>query len=514
MPFADAENINAAPHSPNHQRPSRKKRPVLWRVLALLGLLLALWLYVLPYQSGVRLDKALSQWVADHPDWSLRRLDSHFSQRHYQLRWQPRWATMPVLLNLALFPRPLGWPSPAGTQWGWATFRLQVDPQSPIQIRQWPDQAMIATGLIETLGLVRLGLVNREAKEGRLTYDPRFDHWRGTLNLPGWQISTPTQQVLFGRTLIDIDSQQDMTVASPLASPPTSQASWQGINGDFGIDIRRIGWRSRPQHASAEPSLPSRLPNATTNGLIDHLQGRLRLMPTVSGKRQDVICSATLQALQINGQPIGGGQFALAIYSARRDFMDRLFSLWQQRLLTDSANASIHLSTQSSPSPWFNLTGLMSTKTIAPVLDALQYAEIQLDALRWQSPTGQVALSGKAFGPRFTGNTSSTESNRASGPNNSVSTSPHWQAEVQIQFSGSGTRSPLVQWFEAQRATQSTKPKPDTSRRNHSTHHQPRHKEDLHNGLNRLDLKYTAQGWISLKDEVTNAGAPTPKTAP
>lgn len=402
--------ISEPAHTP--AAPQRSRLRQWWRGLTLITLLLALWLYILPYQAGVRLDQALSGWVSDHPNWTLERKERGLFQRHYQLRWQPGWATEPVVLDVRVFPVPFGWSSPAGRQWGWATFAMQMDPGSPVQIRNWPDRAIAIIGHVESLGLLRFHWAGSEGNSNQITYDRSVRTWQGTLNLPGWQVITPTHHYLFGRTLIDLDLHH---------RDDDTNAFWRGLDGDFGIDIRRIGWGEIPHtHASStESSTPRSTGLSTaTSGLIDHLQWRIRLMPDFSGVQGDVIGSGALDALQLNGQHLGGGQLAFAVYAADPDFAERFASLWQHLL--------------------FHAEAASTQQTLTPILSSLHSAEIRLDALRWQSPKGNLDISAKAFGPQFAGFdplTSRHEHELAQA---------HWQAQAQIQFSGAIMQAPLI----------------------------------------------------------------------
>lgn len=375
-----------------------------------MGLLIILWLYVLPYQTGVRLDQSLSGWVSDHPDWALKREERSLYQRHYQLRWQPGWASDPVVLDVRVFSEPFGWSSQAGRQWGWATFMLHMDPTSPVQIRHWPDRAIGVTGLVEGLGVVRFDWAGSEAESNQLTYDRSNHTWQGMLNLPGWQIRTPTLRYLFGRTLIDLHLHRHADA---------TYSFWHGLDGELGVDIRRIGWGSVSPPISHQESPTSRsiFPGSSTSGLIDHLQWRIRLMPDFSGVRRDVIGSSALDTLQLDGHPLGGGQLAFAVYAADPDFAERFAALGRHILFNSDST---------------------TLQALAPVLSTLPSAEIRLDALRWQTPTGAMDISGKAFGPQSAGFDPLTSLH------DHEQVQAHWQAQAQLQFSGNITQAPLI----------------------------------------------------------------------
>lgn len=427
---------------------TRRNRLWLWRGLVLAGLLFALWIYVLPYQTGVRLDQSLNGWVSDHPDWTLKRLERGLYQRHYQLRWQPDWASEPVVLDVRVFPEPFGWSSPAGRQLGWATFIVHMDTASPVQIRNWPDRPIAITGQVETLGLVRFNWSGSEADSSQLIYDRSGHTWQGTLNIPGWQVLTPAHHYLFGRTLIDLHLHR---------RPDPSEAYWRGLDGELGVDIRRIGWGAIP-HAPDDPTETpgprSSFLGSTTSGLIDHFQWRIRLMPDFSGGQRDVIGSGALDALQMNGQPLGGGQLAFAVYAADPDFAGRFVTLCRHMLFAADATTT--------------------RQALIPVLSALHSSEIRLDALRWQTPSGAMDISGKAYGPRFSG-VDPLRSFR------DQEAQDHWQAQAKLQFTGAIAKAPpiapLVDWLD------SWLPAPI-----------PRH-TTLKSAPVRLDLIYSPDGW-------------------
>ncbi|MBD3816101.1 MAG: hypothetical protein IE913_06550, partial [Halothiobacillus sp.] len=83
-----------------------------------------------------------------------------------------------------------------------------------------------------------------------------------------------------------------------------------------------------------------------------------------------------------------------------------------------------------------NPEAIASGQLLAPVLSSLRSAEIRLDALRWQTPTGYMEIAGKAFGPQFAGLDPLT--------NRHEQIQPHWQAQAQLQFGGAIMHSPLI----------------------------------------------------------------------
>mgnify|MGYP001052453260 CR=1 FL=1 len=456
------ETLRTTPELEQTPAAPRRSRLWLWRGLTLTGLLVALWLYVLPYQTGVRLDKSLSGWVSDHPDWTLEREERSLYQRHYRLYWQPDWATEPVVLDARVFSRPFGWSSPAGRQWGWATFAVQMDPYSPVQIRNLPDRAIEITGQVESLGLVRFNWAAGDADSNQLVYDRSGRAWQGTLNLPGWQVITPSHRFLFGRTLIDLRLHH---------RAKANDAFWHGLDGEIGIDIRRIGWGkiSSAMAASTETSIPSStLIGSSTSGLIDHFQWRIRLMPDLSGGQWDVIGSGALDALQLNGRHLGGGQLAFAVYAADPDFAERFAALGRHLL--------------------FSTETITSGQVLAPVLSSLQSAEIRLDALRWQTPTGNMDISGKAFGPQFAGLDPLTSRHQHK------QSQADWQAQVQLQFGGAIMQAPLinplVDWLN------SWLPEPI-----------PRFTQTDKTPV-RLILAYSPEGWVLHRPEAQRPPAP------
>ncbi len=465
--------MKSSPTTANHAYTSAvSRRNGLWRGPALVGLLIALWLYVLPYQAGVRLDQSLSSWISDHPDWTFKRGERSLYQRHYQLRWQPDWATEPVVLDVQVFPKPFGWSSQAGRQWGWATFVVHMDPNSPVQIRYWPDRAIDVTGLVEGLGLVRFDWAGRQADNNRLTYNRSSHTWQGTLNLPGWQIHTPTHRYLFGRSLIDLHLHRHGNL---------TDSFWDGVDGELGIDVRRIGWG---------PASPTESHTESASGLIDHLQWRIRQMPDFSGMQRDVICSGTLDTLRLNGHSLGGGQLAFAVYAADPDFAERFAAMWQSILFTPDATST--------------------RQALGSVLSALQSAEIRLDALRWQTPTGNMDISGKAFGPQFAGfdpltNPHDHEQAQAPSPPPGLSPKqphgqPFWQAIAQLQLGGTITQSPLiapfVDWLDSWLPTPLSKSSP--------TGGTPV----------RFVLTYSPDGWVMNRSKVDSPLPPDQVNAP
>ncbi|MHB1229736.1 MAG: DUF945 family protein [Halothiobacillus sp.] len=375
-----------------------------WRMAALLLLLAALWGYVIPYQSGVRLDKALAAWAAMHPDWQLVRLAQSPYQRDYQLIRHSRSSNAVLTLDICLKSQPPGWPNVMGNQWGWAGFELMLDPESRVQIQSLPitprASPLRVNGLVDWLGRLHFYLAD-SPHAGSLILNTVQNSWQGSLDVPGWTLRIGTADYLFGRTALDVDVQTH-----------TEQGvmAWRGLDGEIGIDIRRLGWVASGQR-----------------GLIDHIQLRLRQTPSDNGKQRTIAGSCTLDSVQVNQQPWGGGQLAFAIDDAEPEFIGHLATL-----ITDmQTQLASHAAASTKMPDTLHLAHMLRAlpqDTLPAVLVALRAAEVRLGALRWHGPSGQFELSGQAFGPRFAADTAPQVEGKIAGPTQLI-----WQVHAQLR---------------------------------------------------------------------------------
>ncbi|MHB9020669.1 MAG: DUF945 family protein [Halothiobacillus sp.] len=387
----------------NNFQPLTRPRRWLWRTVALLLLLAALWGYVIPYQSGVRLDKALAAWAAMHPDWQLIRLAQSPYQRDYQLIRQSRSGDAVLKLDICLKSQPPGWPDAMGNQWGWAGFELMLGPESRVQIQPLPITPLVyplrVNGLVDWLGRLHFYLAD-SPHAGSLILNTAQNSWQGSLDVPGWTLRIGTADYLFGRTALDVDVQMHAE---------QGVMAWRGLDGEIGIDIRRLGWVVGAQR-----------------GLIDRIQLRLRQTPSDNGKQRTIGGSCTLDSVQVNHQPWGGGQLAFAIDAAEPEFIGHLATLitdMQTQLAQHAASPKVpdapHLA---------HMLRALPQDTLPAVLVALRAAEVRLGALRWHGPSGQFELSGQAFGPRFAEDTAAQVAGKIAGP-----TQLTWQVHAQLR---------------------------------------------------------------------------------
>lgn len=354
-------------------------RPHRWPVRSALFLLLlgALWGYVIPYQAGVRLDKALAAWVATHPDWQLIRLTQSPYQRDFTLlRHSP--AGAPSLeFSLTLHTLPPGWPTANGNQWGWAHFKLKLAPESPVQIYPLPRGPNAPTvrvaGWVNWHGQLLFSLADTP-HAGELCFDAARHSWRGAIDTAGFAIHWGQAEYLFGRTTLRLNTH---------AAPSTQPADLSQLTGEIDLDIRQLGWIASGQR-----------------GRVNQIQLRLSQAPMNQGATRQISAFCAVRAVQVNQHPWGGGQLALTIQGAEPAFIGHFATL-----LTDLPRAFGQVGASLQPPDakyWAQLRHALPQDTLPAIWVALRAAEIRLSGLQWQSSAGQFELAGEAFGPRFT----------------------------------------------------------------------------------------------------------------
>lgn len=373
----------------------------LLRLVPLVALLALLWGVVLPYQAGVQIDKSLSVWVHDHPGWQMTRQRAGAYHRRYQIRWLGSPEGAPIRVTLQVQNRPIGWPTESGRQWGWAAFTLAMDPASAVQLTRWPETPWRWTGRIGWFGGVNLSMPKTDRNSGSawLTFDPETNHWRGQLDLPGWTLYAPAHIWRFGRSAIDLDVHEE-------GRPLDEQTIWDIDNlvGEMGIDIRRMGWVDGSQR-----------------GLVDQLQLRFQQTRQPRGHLRDVVGSVSVESLRVQGQPLGAAQMTLALYGAEPEVGRRLIAL-------GGTAFSRMVALQQGGSMRAFVAGFSEGRAhdeLSEMLIALRRAEIRLDALRYQGPSGGFSMTGHAFGPRYVA--PATETAQAPAPLR------YWQAQVDLE---------------------------------------------------------------------------------
>lgn len=383
-----------------------------WRLLGrmapLVILLFLLWAYVLPYQAAVQIDKSLAVWARAHAGWRLERLGGGAYERSYHITWTaPEDRAPSIRAGLTVRIRPVGWSSDQGQrQWGWATFSLSMAPDSPIQMFRWPDDPWRLNGLVGWLGTWEMALPRSGPESGsaHLTYDPRSGRWQGALNLPAWTVKTPSSTWRFGRSSIDFDLN---------ISPATGDSTpFAGILGEVGVDVRRLGWVG-----------------PTERGLVDDLQARLRQSAHHTGKLRDLIGSVSIGAARSVATTLGASQVTFGIFDAEPDVLQRLVDLG----LRIPTLAVTPPAVATPDALWSALEHDRAQPALMDLLNALRRAEVHLDALRYQSPQGSVAVRGVAYGPRFSMSASSPQR---------ASEAPCWQAQFAIEMDDAW----LAQW--------------------------------------------------------------------
>jgi hypothetical protein len=353
-----------------------------WQVRSVLFLLLlaALWGYVIPYQAGVRLDKALAGWFAANPDWQLIRLAQSPYQRDFTLVHRSLAGTPALEARLTLHTLPPGWPSATGNQWGWAHFTLAFAPNSPVQIYPLPRvphaPALSLSGRVNWQGQLIFSLTGTP-NAGELHFDVARDSWRGSIDTPGFMIHWDQADYLFGHTV--------MSVHTHLAPSP-EPADLSQATGEIDLDIRDVGWVAAGQR-----------------GRVNRVQLHLSQAPTNQGAARTLSVFCAARAVHINQQLWGGGQFAISIVGAEPAFLKNLATL-----LTDVRSALLQIGT-SAPPPDANhwaaylaqLRHALPQDSLPAILVALRAADVRLSGLHWQNPAGQFELAGEAFGPRY-----------------------------------------------------------------------------------------------------------------
>ncbi|MGC8697670.1 MAG: hypothetical protein ACP5Q0_04270 [Halothiobacillus sp.] len=351
-------------------------------------LLAALWGYVIPYQAGVRLDKALAAWVAANPDWQLIRLTQSPYQRDFTLVRHGFAGTPALAARLTLHTLPPGWPTASGNQWGWARFKLKITQDCPVQIYPLPrvpnDEPLSLDGFVNWQGHVLFTLADAP-NTGELRFDAARDTWHGTIDTPGFVIHWDKADYLFGRTRVTAHTQ----LAASNGLIDLSQAV-----GEIDLDIRQLGWVTANQRGRVD-QFQLRLSQAKMN------QGAARAM--------SVFCAA--RSVSVNQKLWGGGQLAINIGGAEPSFLKNLATL-----ITDVRSALMLMPAQAAPPDeqapteplrqqllprLAQLVRTLPQDTLPAVLVALRAADVHLSALYWHNLAGQIELAGEALGPRY-----------------------------------------------------------------------------------------------------------------
>jgi hypothetical protein len=111
---------------------------------------------------------------------------------------------------------------------------------------------------------------------------------------------------------------------------------------------------------------------------------------------RDVIGSASVEAVQYQGKPLGSAQTTIALYDAEPEVISRLYALGS-RVVMMLPDLRLDDPTQSL------LDGFAQARVHdawSEVLIALRRAEVRLDAFRFHGPHGGFDAAGAAFGPR------------------------------------------------------------------------------------------------------------------
>lgn len=379
-------------------RPNR----LLARSVLFLLLLGELWGYVIPYQAGVRLDKALATWLAAHPDWQLIRQTQSPYQRDFTLaRHSPAGAPSLALL-LTLHTLPPGWPTAKGNQWGWAQFELKLAPESPVQIYPLPRvpnaPALSLEGSVNWHGQLLFSLADHP-RAGEVRFDAARNSWRGALDTAGFAVHWGRADYLFGHTVLTFNAD---------AAPTTGSADASQLIGAVDLDIRQFGWVVADQR-----------------GRVDHIQLRLSQAPINQGAARQIDAFCAARAVLVNQQLWGGGQLSLRIEGAEPTLFSDLATL-----ITDLPRAILQTGISPQPPDANDLSQLrqaLPQDTLPAVLVALRAANVRLGGLRWQSPAGQFDLSGQAFGPRYKTTVPATATP------NPIEQPLTWQVQAQLQ---------------------------------------------------------------------------------
>lgn len=341
--------------------------------LLLLG---ALWGYVIPYQAGVRLDKAIATWATKHPDWQLIRQTQSPYQRDFTLvRHSPTGAPSLAFL-LTLHTLPPGWPTAKGNQWGWARFKLKLAPESPVQIYPLPRvpnaPSLSLAGWVNWQGQLIFSLADTP-NAGAVRVDAARNSWRGALDTAGFAVHWGQADYLFGRTVLTFNAD---------AVSSTGAADLSQLIGAVDLDISQLGWVVAGQR-----------------GRINHVQLRLSQAPMNQGAARQIEAFCAARAVHVNQQLWGSGQLSIRIQGAEPTLFGHVATL-----ITDLPRAL--LQTGFSPQPpdaqyLAHLRHALPQDTLPALLVALRAANVRLGGLRWQSPAGQFELAGQAFGPRY-----------------------------------------------------------------------------------------------------------------
>ncbi|MGC9456186.1 MAG: DUF945 family protein [Halothiobacillaceae bacterium] len=320
------------------------------RAVLIIAVLSVLAIFVLPYQAGLLAARALQ---AETGPWRLVASDQNWHASRHLVELSIRGSEHPLRLELDIRHGP----RIESGEFGWLFGTVRVTDDSPVQVRDWQDQAdwqlrlrAAPAGTVE-LQPVRLADGGDEAPAGDVI---RYDAIRGALHglvaLTGLRVTTPTQSLVFGRTTLDMDLHR-------------VSGDWAG---ELGLGVSRLG-----------------LARETRGWLADGVSLRLRRLLTASG--EDLQFNFTLDSFSRSGQTVG--PFALLV--GARGIASPFWAASQDLVLEvmEALEAGAPLPQTLVATDWSGF------------LASLESARLNLDALQLNLAQGGLHLHGDIVGP-------------------------------------------------------------------------------------------------------------------
>jgi hypothetical protein len=386
----------------------------LFRPFLLIALLTALLGLVLPYQVGIQAERGLRDQLRDVPGASIELLDKGIYRSHYRLTLAIPDSDAPLILDLSVRHGPAWFEGPA-----WLVVVAQADPQSPVQVQRWskkPLQARLRLGLLGSWALSD----DHPASVGdhfSLTYDPRTNHLRGTVDVEGVRIRTPSQQILLGRSHVDAD-----VVFG-------TRGRWLG---ELGIDVHRAGvlrgayrWLADGLQLRVRQGVGSRPSLRDIDGSFSLASLRpVNVSPFVgSADRKAARPSAG------NGPSLGPYSFIFAAADARANLLPTLVQVLRAAVRDETPPRPERAASGKIWSRWLRQ---VRDTSLPDLIQALSPADVQIASLGLVWPDRSLHFHGHLTGPEYHGR-------RAAG----------WQAEGRLTVQPDGKGSAWPQPFRS-----------------------------------------------------------------
>jgi len=386
----------------------------LFRPFLLIALLAALLGLVLPYQIGIQAERGLRAQLRDVPGASIVLLDKGIYRSRYRLTLAIPDSDAPLVLDLSVRHGPAWFEGPA-----WLVVVAQADPQSPVQVQRWsrkPLQTRLRLGLLGNW-MLSDDHPTSVGDQFSMTYDPRADHLRGTVDVEGLRIRTPSQQILLGRSHVDAD-----VVFG-------ARGRWLG---ELGFDVHRAGvlrgayrWLADGLQLRVRQGMGSRPALRNIDGSFSLASLRPVTVSPFAGSPDRKAARPSAG----NGSSLGPYNFIFAATDARANLLPDLAQVLRAAVRDEAPSTPER---EASGKIWSRWVRQVRDTSLPGLIQALSPAEVQIASLGLVWPGHSLHFHGHLTGPEYRGH-------RTAG----------WQADGQLTVQPDGKGSAWPQPFRS-----------------------------------------------------------------